>query len=107
MTQKVERRQNIKKLTFNPAHDIQPSWSPDGQKIAFASQRDGNWEVYTMDTDGGNVKNLTNNVADDQKPTWSPDAKELAFQSKRTGRWEIWRMKAADGTEQKQLTGLK
>lgn len=98
---------NIKQLTFNPADDIQPAWSPDGQKIAFASQRDGNWEVYTMDTDGGNVKNLTNNVADDQKPTWSPDAKEIAFQSKRTGRWEIWRMKAADGTEQKQLTGLK
>jgi TolB protein len=98
---------NIKQLTFNPADDTQPAWSPDGQKIAFTSTRDGNWEIYTMDTDGGNKKNLTNNLADDKKPTWSPDAQEIAFQSDRTGKWEIWKMKAADGTEQKQLTGLE
>jgi len=98
---------NIKQLTFNPADDVQPAWSPDGQRIAFASKRDGNWEIYTMDPEGRNIKNLTLNVADDMKPTWSPDTKEIAFQSNRTGRWEIWKMKAADGTEQKQLTGLK
>ena len=98
---------NIKQLTFNPADDIQPVWSPDGQRIAFATNRDGNWEIYTMDVDGGNVKNLTNSGADDQWPTWSPDVEEIAFQSDRTGRWEIWKMKSADGTEQKQLTGLE
>lgn len=98
---------NVKQLTFNPADDMHPSWSPDGQKIAFASRRDGNWEIYSMNTDGANVKNLTSNVSDEQKPTWSPNAQEIAFQSDRTERWEIWKMKASDGTEQKQLTGLK
>jgi len=98
---------NVKQLTFNPADDIDPAWSPDGQRIAFATNRDGNWEIYTMDVDGGNVKNLTNSGANDRWPTWSPDVEEIAFQSDRTGRWEIWKMKAADGTEQKQLTGLE
>ena len=98
---------NVKQLTFNPADDIDPAWSPDGQRIAFATNRDGNWEIYTMDVDGGNVKNLTNSGTHERWPTWSPNGEEIAFQSDRTGRWEIWKMRSADGTEQKQLTGLE
>ena len=46
-------------LTRNPARDCAPAWSPDGRKIAFASQRDGNAEVYVMNADGSGQRNLT------------------------------------------------
>jgi Tol biopolymer transport system component len=44
--------------------NIAPSWSPDGERIAFASQRHCNWDIYVMDADGKNPVNLTNNIAD-------------------------------------------
>ena len=52
---------NQRRLTNNPNSDWFPSWSPDGKRIAFASDRDGNfnYEIYVMDTDGGNPQKLT------------------------------------------------
>ncbi|MCL4297896.1 MAG: PD40 domain-containing protein [Anaerolineae bacterium] len=70
--------------------DTAPIWSPDGQKIAFVSTRDGNREVYLMDADGQNVVNITRHPADDWTPSWSPDGKRLAFSSIRAGNWEIF-----------------
>jgi Tol biopolymer transport system component len=71
--------------------------------IAFASDRDGNFEVYTMDTDGGAQRRLTENPAEDFSPTWSPDGNRLAFVSSRDGNSEIYLMNA-DGTGQTRLT---
>lgn len=76
-----------------------PVWSPDGRRIAFTSNRDGNDEVYVMDSSGNNVKRLTHNDADDEWPAWSPDGKRLAFQTNRDGNWEIYVMNA-DGSGQ-------
>ena len=50
-----------------------PVWSPDGSKIAFVSDRDGNAEIYTMNADGSNVTRLTWRAADDVMPAWSRD----------------------------------
>ncbi len=47
-----------------------PEWSPDGQKIVFDSTRDGNFEIYVMDADGGNVERLTSNNHFDGHPDW-------------------------------------
>ena len=52
---------NQTNLTNDAGDDDDPAWSPDGSKIAFASDRDGNHEIYVMDADGGNQTNLTNN----------------------------------------------
>ena len=60
------------RLTDNDATDVSPSWSPDGSRIAFASDRDGNPEIYVMNADGSGQTSLTNNLADDVYPSWSP-----------------------------------
>ena len=62
-----------------------PALSPDGTKIAFTSNRDGNPELYVMNRDGGGVRRLTNNPAIDTTPTWSPTGTQIAFTSDRSG----------------------
>jgi len=74
-----------------------------GNKIAFASDRDGNYEVYVMNEDGSGLKRLTNNPDEDVFPCWSPDGRKIAFESRRDGNPEIYVMNA-DGTEQTNLT---
>jgi Tol biopolymer transport system component len=72
-------------------------------RIAFASTRDGNWEIYVMDADGSNPVNLTENPAQDRAPAWSPDGTRIAFTSTRGGNYEIYVMDA-DGSNLVRLT---
>ena len=81
--------------------DGSPAWSPDGKRIAFYSERDGNAEIYVMNADGTAVTRLTNSTADEGYPSWSPDGKRIAFM-RRTGRTELFTMNA-DGSDQKPL----
>ncbi len=69
-----------------------PAWSPDATKIAFHSDRDGNYEIYVMSFDGSGVTRLTSNAAFDGQPAWSPDGTKIAFVSNRDGRTEIYVM---------------
>jgi TolB protein len=82
----------IEPLSAEDVDDTSPVWSPDGQKIAFISQRDGDREIYVMDADGQNVVNVTRHPADDWTPAWSPDGSRLGFASIRAGNWEIFVM---------------
>ena len=84
-------------LTNHFRHDESPAWSPDGSRIAFVSDRDGNKEIYVMDTDGQNPTNLTNNDSDDWNAVWSPNGRRIAFISNRDGNWQIYVMDA-DGS---------
>ena len=77
---------NLTILTCNVVTgDSDPSWSPDGSKIAFTSFRDGNAEIHVMNADGSDPINLTNNPAWDYAPAWSPDGTRIAFASFRDG----------------------
>ena len=83
--------------------DRQPSWSPDGKRIAFSSDRKGdlqNYEIYVMDADGGNQQRLTNNRVHDANPSWSLDGKKISFHSERDGNYEIYVMDADGGNLQ-------
>lgn len=63
---------NITRLTNNEASDSDPTVSPDGSRIAFISDRDGNREVYVMNADGSEQTRLTTSDADEWTPIWSP-----------------------------------
>ena len=72
-------RQMIHNLTHNPAYDIAPAWSPDGQWIAFASDRAGRRAIYVMDRFGGQVRRLTTGDNPYSDPRWSADGQRLVF----------------------------
>ena len=94
---------NQTRLTDNAAYDFHPSWSPDGQKIAFYSDRDGDYDVYVMNADGSDVVKLTDNTVIDVVPSWSPDGQKIAFMSNRDGDAEVYVMNA-DGSNVVRLT---
>ncbi len=82
----------VTQLTADPAADIQPDVSPDGTRVAFASNRTGNWDIWVMRLDGGRPIQVTSGPADDVHPSWSPDGKELVFSRVPAGggQWELW-----------------
>src|SRR5262245_47902761 len=76
-------------------NDEQPRWSPDGQRIAFKSDRAGSYNLYVMDADGRNVVRITDHGANDHDPAWLPDGQSLLFASDRDrgpGRVDLYRL---------------
>jgi Tol biopolymer transport system component len=69
---------NLMRVTNNSAYNSAPSWSPDGTKLVFPTDRDGNWEIYVMSVEG-ELEQFTDNPADDGAPAWSPDGNQIAF----------------------------
>jgi dipeptidyl aminopeptidase/acylaminoacyl peptidase len=87
-------------LTSNKA---QATVSGESGRITFQSDRDGNWEIYTMNPDGSDQRNLTNNPSWDRWPAWSPDGSKIAFVSERDNGGDIHTMDA-DGSDVTRLT---
>jgi hypothetical protein len=74
---------NSHRLTNAPGSDFDPEWSSGGSRIAFASDRDGNSEIYTVNPDGSGLWRLTIDPRFDLfAPTWSPDGSQIAFESR-------------------------
>ncbi len=94
---------NVTRLTHRPGSDFNPTWSPDGQRIAFISSWDGNNRVYAINADGSGAQELTNLRADHESPAWSPDGNRIAFSTNRDGNYEIYVMDA-DGSNPTRLT---
>jgi len=92
-----------KRLTDSPGLDAFPAWSPDGERIVFATDRDGNWELYVMNAEGAGLRRLTNTPEDESSPAWSPDGEKIAYVTDVIHDNEtIWVMNA-DGSGRKQL----
>ena len=73
---------NVTQLTFNESNDTQPSWSPDGTKIVFISDRDSferSYRIYVMQSDGSNQQRLGFSDSREQFPVWSPDGSQIAY----------------------------
>lgn len=84
--------------------DRHPYWSPEGDQIVFVSERDGNYEIYIMNSDGTDQTNITSTEFAENQPSWSPDGSKIAFSSNEDafGR-EIFVMNT-DGSEKVRLT---
>jgi Tol biopolymer transport system component len=91
-------------LTNSPDFlDSEPSWSPDGTEIAFASFRNSNWEIYVVrSSDGGEERQLTEDIDPSRRdpstfPAWSPDGSTIAFFSDRPQAFGLYTMSADTG----------
>ena len=77
--------------------------STNQSQVVFSSDRDGNYEIYVMNSDGTGQTRLTENDSENYSPSWSPDGSQIVFQSYRDGNAEIYVMNA-DGTGETRLT---
>jgi len=81
----------------------QVCWSPDGKEIAFASNKGGSENIWTISATGGLPRQITRHASLDMTPNWSPDGKEIAFTSMRSGNLDLW-VVAATGGQPRQIT---
>ena len=78
-------------------------WSPDGKTLVYCAERNEQYDVYSISSEGGKEIQLTNTEGLDDGPEYSPDGKYIYFNSYRSGNMHIWRMDS-DGKNKKQLT---
>jgi len=79
----------LTRLTGGEWNDVSPSLSPDGSSIAFASDRGGFWDLYTMDLRTAGVSQVTNTPEYDGAPAWSPDAAWMAYETYNDGQLDV------------------
>jgi TolB protein len=70
---------NLHNITYNPAFDGWPAWSPNGKWITFASNRESAYQIYIMDENGQNLKLVANTEGRATAPRWSRDSKTIYF----------------------------
>jgi len=85
----VPGKLTLTRLTWGEWSDTQPALSPDGKRIAFASNRNGFWNLYTLEIQSGKVVQLTDNPTYNSAPTWSPDLAWLAYETFQNGNLQI------------------
>jgi Tol biopolymer transport system component len=101
-----ENGSDITNLTPNTedTEEVDAEFHPNGAKVVFATNRDGNYEIYTMNADGTGLFRVTNASGSDRNPSFRADGKKIVFSSDRDGDFDIYIMNL-DGSNQTQLTG--
>jgi len=92
---------NLLRLTFDPAEDRNPAWSPDGRHLAFASRRGGSWDLYLIEMMAGTVIRLTRSPDYQASPSWSPDGRWLAYEGYVDGNLDIYILNVESGASQR------
>jgi TolB protein len=88
----------VRQLTTHPGRDVWPTWSPDGKRIAFMSERHGRWNTFLMDVQTGESSiQLMVETGINWEPAWSPDGEWIAFSSPRTGESELYLWEVSSG----------
>ncbi len=93
----------VARIPGTSLRDTSPAFSPNGRRIAFTSNRQGESEIYVMDANGTQPQELTFRPWADDDPAWSPDGRAIAFESFQNGHFDIW-VTRADGRDQRRLT---
>jgi Tol biopolymer transport system component len=103
--------ERLAKLTDNNWDDRYPRWSPDGKRIAFSANPKGNFDIFTMDENGGQVAAVTDSPDDELDVAWSPDGNSLAFtrDTQKTSREEesTWIIDLRTGRTQRAIPGFR
>ncbi len=87
-----------RRLTYSPAIDTEPDFSPTGRQIAFTSDRSGAPQIYTMDPEGTNVRRVSKEGSYNSSPAWSPSGDRLAWVSRIDGHYQIVVLDLISGT---------
>lgn len=88
---------NEEQLTDLRGLEWDPSWSPDGKRIAFSSDVGGDFEINVINLENRQIRKLTDNAFYDGRPRWSPDGTQILFESDRDGDWELYLMEIDGG----------
>jgi len=93
-------------LTLDESDNTYPVAAPDGRRVAFQSNRDGDFEIYVINTLGGDLRQITDNNYRDRLPTWSPDGEWLLYSADVRGdeTYDLMRTRLSDGTTEPVLS---
>ena len=106
MAQQEQQERAVQAARQSDARGIrgtEPSWSPDGARLAFVSERAGSESIYVVDLEGGELELVIGGPLVDYDPAWSPDGQSLAFSSDRDGDFDIY-LAQSDGSDVMQIT---
>lgn len=92
---------DLRQLTFGDWTSYYPTWSPDGSRIAFSSDRGGNFDIWTVAVNGTDLRQITSGVPHEYEPAWSPDGTTIAFVELDTNETRDLALMNSDGTNRR------
>ncbi len=98
-----DRPGQLHQVTDQPGSEVDAQYSPDGTRLVYATDQNGNLDIVVANADGSNPTRLVSTVYEEHSPSWTPDGTAIVFESDFGGTPQIWIMNA-DGSDQRQLT---